>query len=864
MSAGIAMYLYLKEAALIEQEIDRRVTLRHDLLRQSLQEYESALFGLRLLAEHSEDLTPGEFERAAEQTIGRVPGIQAIQWVTSLSAEELPDFLSRTRGSLLPDFRPRHRLPDGEIVPFDLTQLDPGREDFAIITYVHPLLGNEITAGYDALTGPTAEDLRRAREESGTTVLTRAFALVQGGEGVILICYVPRPQRPDGPPPLGGPGYVQVVLRLDTMLRKAWTFSAQPIIDVVLVDATSAPHVHLFAQIGDTQFPATLGPPPPGFITPDTRHLDLPLGGRLWRAYYKPREDWLRRRRPIAPFFATVGGTLLTLLSVVHLNTLRKRNEHVRREVTERTAQLAESRALLDEIIDHNPSVIWVKGADGRHQLVNLAFAACHGVSREEMIGRTDDFLFPPGEAARLRELDARIFADGKTVSMEDKITVGGRPRTFLVSRFPLRRQNGQIYAVAGIATDITDLREAESARLVVERRLLEAQKLESLAVLAGGVAHDFNNLLTGILGHASLARAQLPATDPVQDSLSRIETASHRAADLCRQMLAYAGRGRLSVASLDLGEFARETVGLLKLSLSRRARLRFELAPALPRVTADPVQIRQIIMNLVLNASEALVDGTGEIAVGTRLVRADAALFAACVFSPELPPGDYVCLEVADTGHGMDEQTSARIFDPFFSTKFTGRGLGLAAVLGIVRGHNGALQVASKPGLGTTFRLYLPAAAADKAAGAPNEARGAKPGAPAPAAPSGPMRPLRVLLVDDDEAVRETVPGLLASCGHRVDACADGETGLLRLREHPRAYDLAILDLTMPGLGGAKLLQRLREVNPGLPVLLVSGYTSEESAAEQLLRLPRVAFLAKPFALAELQGKFTALLAAP
>jgi CheY-like chemotaxis protein/two-component sensor histidine kinase len=314
--------------------------------------------------------------------------------------------------------------------------------------------------------------------------------------------------------------------------------------------------------------------------------------------------------------------------------------------------------------------------------------------------------------------------------------------------------------------------------------------------------------------------------------------------------MLAYSGRGRLEVRPIELGELVRDTTPLLELSLARRARLHFDLAPGLPLVVADITQIRQIIMNLVLNASEALVDGDGDITLRTRALRADNTLFATCVFAPELPPGDYVMLEISDTGCGMPRETLARIFDPFFTTKFTGRGLGLAAVLGIVRGHQGALRVESAPNRGTTFRIYFPVSADSTIRGAPIVET-------AVSTPTG----LRILLVDDEPAVLETATQLLKACGHSVTACADGDTALSAFSSALGAFDAAIIDLTMPGLGGADLLRRLREKMPGLPVLVISGYTEQEGAADLLLAAPRVAFLPKPFSLADLRTKLAELL---
>ncbi|MEQ2006185.1 MAG: PAS domain S-box protein, partial [Limisphaerales bacterium] len=252
---------------------------------------------------------------------------------------------------------------------------------------------------------------------------------------------------------------------------------------------------------------------------------------------------------------------------------------------------------------------------------------------------------------------------------------------------------------------------DAEQERQRMELKLQETQKLESLGVLAGGIAHDFNNLLTSILGNASLARMDLPPRSPVEHSLEQIEKASLRAADLCRQMLAYAGKGRFVVQPFDLTQLVQDTAHLLQVSVSKKAVLKFDLDAGLPPVLADASQLRQIVMNLVINASEAIGDRSGVIALSTGLVRADRRYLADTHLAGNLPEGDYVFLEVSDTGCGMTPELRARIFEPFFTTKFAGRGLGLAAVLGIVRGHRGALRVYSEPGKGSSFKLLLPIA---------------------------------------------------------------------------------------------------------------------------------------------------------
>jgi PAS domain S-box-containing protein len=799
------------------------------------------------LVENSAEVSPEEFDRSAARLVERCRGIQAVEWCPIVPAIDADRFVENTRTLVEPEITLMERTADGDFRPLPRP---PPRPEVAPITYVFPKTGNEGVLGYDIFSAPTADALQRARGRPGFVALSKSFQLAQGGEGIVFCLFVERADSV-APPPLGGDGFVQLVLRLDTALEGFFGLSANLVHDTLVLDVTAG-DVPLYLQPPGQARPETR----PAialhsYLTPHTRSRELAIGGRVWRIYFRPSAEWLADRRSSAPFLALIGGVLLTVVGLAYFDILMRQAGLVRRQVDERTAELNESRALLQALVDHNPSAIWVKDTSLRYQLINSRFLFYHDVTREGILGRADSELFP-AFAAETEARDTEVLTTRRTLHFEGTYSLASGSRTFLVTKFPLLRADGSVQSVAAVATDITELRAAEAAQLTMERKLLETQKLESLGVLAGGVAHDFNNLLTGILGHASLLLARTDLDRSTRDSLLQIEHASQRAAELCRQMLAYSGQGRIAVQPVELGELVRDTAGLLQLSLARRARLCLDLAPNLPPVIADITQIRQIVMNLVLNASEALIDGSGEITLRTGRVRADAALFATCVLAPELPGGDYVLLEVADTGAGMSPAVLARIFDPFYTTKFTGRGLGLAAVLGIVRGHQGALHVASEPGHGTTFRLYLPAATA---VAAPSPAAGAH----AAALPA-----LRILLVDDDAAVRETVSALLVAFGHTVESASDGTAALARFSAAPAAFDLAVLDLTMPGLGGPALLRRLRQLRPGLPVLLISGYTEEHAAAAELLAEPRVAFLAKPFNLAALRAKLAAVFAPP
>ncbi len=391
----------------------------------------------------------------------------------------------------------------------------------------------------------------------------------------------------------------------------------------------------------------------------------------------------------------------------------------------------------------------------------------------------------------------------------------------------------------------------AEEERHKLEAQMLEFQKLESLGVLAGGIAHDFNNLLMAILGNADLARSLLPPASPARPNVEEIVRASQRAADLCRQMLAYSGKGRFVVGRYDLSEIVQEMAQMLEVSVSKKASLRYSFAAELPAVRADATELRQVIMNLITNASESLGDESGVISVSTGVLECDRAYLSGSHLDDKLPEGRYVYLEVADTGCGMDEETQRRIFDPFFSTKFIGRGLGLAAVLGIVRGHRGAIKVHSEPGQGTTFRILLPALDWE-----------AKEPAPSPAVNAHPPRGGTILLVDDDPAVRHVAAQMLDGLGFKVLTAADGREGLEVFRQHDGEMDCVILDLTMPEMGGEEVFGELRRLRSDICVILSSGY-NEEDVTQRFVGQRLAGFIQKPYTSAKLRVTLNRVLGA-
>jgi len=400
------------------------------------------------------------------------------------------------------------------------------------------------------------------------------------------------------------------------------------------------------------------------------------------------------------------------------------------------------------------------------------------------------------------------------------------------------------------ITRDITDKLHAEEEARRLQEQLLQAQKLESLGILAGGIAHDFNNLLVGILGNASLALADLSPESPLRETLEGIETAALRAGELTNQMLAYSGKGRFVVEPLDLSDLVEEMAHLLEASISKKALLRRELGRALPAVEADGTQLRQLVMNLITNASDALGARGGTIALRTHHL-SDPRNELGRPLTEELERQGAVALEVEDTGCGMDAETRARMFDPFFTTKFTGRGLGLAAALGIVRGHGGEIDVESRPGKGTRFRVLLPVCSATLRQGTPEIP-----------SPGGGRRRGTVLVVDDERMVRTMASRILRDAGFDVLCAADGHEALDVVRDASAPPCAVLLDLTMPRLGGEETLRALRGLHPEIPVVVTSGYSESEIATRfEGVRLE--GFLHKPFRPQDLLDRIQAALAA-
>ncbi len=502
---------------------------------------------------------------------------------------------------------------------------------------------------------------------------------------------------------------------------------------------------------------------------------------------------------------------------------------------------LKKSEATLKGLLRAAPTAIFLL-QDRIFKWVSPRMTDLTGYGEEELLGQSTKMLY-------LSEADFE--QTGKAYDQAKYGLVGeieaiwkrkdGRLINVLLRGSPLNPQDhSEGYIIT--ALDISDRKRAEKEKIDLERQIQHVQKLESLGVLAGGIAHDFNNLLMGILGNADLALLELPLTSPARQHIAAIEEASRRAAELCRQMLAYSGKGRFVIQKLDLSELVREMIQMLQVSISKKAVLKFNLAENLPPVEADATQLRQVIMNLVINASEAIGSKSGVISITTGAMECDRKYLTETYVDEGLPEGLYVYMEVADTGCGMDEDTKARIFDPFFTTKFTGRGLGMAAVLGIVRGHGGSIKVYSEPGRGSTIKVLFPAAE-----GLPDEIEHQNDS-------TGEWRGSgTVLLVDDEDTVLAVGKQMLEHIGFSVITVKDGLEALKVFKQKSKEIQCIILDLTMPRMDGEQAFRELRRINPDTPVIMSSGY-NEQEVTQRFSGKKLTGFIQKPYNLNELK----------
>jgi two-component system, cell cycle sensor histidine kinase and response regulator CckA len=844
---GVAMSLLIwRHARTIEAERSQvaflsRAQTQATVARQYLRSYREMVYSLRDSFLGQNTVTREEFSTVATSLIERHPGVQALEWVQIVSDAQRGPLEKQSSAELGRPFVFKQRDANSTL------QAAPVSSEYFIINYVEPRAGNEAVLGYDVRSAPSAPLLHASRED-GKFRVSQTFRLAQSSEGeslrgIVFILPFFRPTTPGRP----AEGFVQGVFLVDTMLAQSHDLSTNEALDSYYLDLNPGggkPEL-LYANLGGIEPLKNPGTPVtlPPLDDPRDFHATLSIGERTWLLVIRKNAAWTAETTTQQPLLILGSALFFTGLLALFINNLLQRTGRIEQEVGERTRQLHESESRLQDIMDHSPALIFVKDLSGRYQLCNEPFVRLCQRPRSEIIGRTDQEIFPPDLARLYRHNDTVVMTAGRPMEFEEKGSTPEGERISLVQKFPLLGDDGRAYALCGIATDITDRLAAAQEKLQLERQFLETQKLESLGVLAGGIAHDFNNILTAILGNATLGNMELAREHPAREHLEQIEVAARRARDLCAQMLAYAGKASFVIAPVNLSTLVSETTALLEVSVAKRARLALELDGDLPAISGDATQLRQIIMNLVINAADATNDvPDGMITVHTGSRELTAGFFRNAVNASDCSGGRYVELAVRDNGSGMPPDVLSRIFEPFFTTKFSGRGLGLAAVLGIVQRHQGAVFIDSTPGQGTLFRLFFPAVSAT----ANNSAL------PFPVSPKTAPLQATILIVDDEDGVRQVAGQALKHLGVTPLAAASGQAALELINSPDHKIDLVMLDLTMPGMSGEETLRQLRTTHPDLKVVIMSGYSGGDTM-QRCAALGVTDYLTKPFEIADL-----------
>jgi len=524
-------------------------------------------------------------------------------------------------------------------------------------------------------------------------------------------------------------------------------------------------------------------------------------------------------------------GMLVLLLLVMYLYTVQ-----LRLGIRRRTAALEQVSSEYKDILDHMQDAYYRTNPKGIITWVSLACERHMGYERHELIGQQLSTLYYE-DGGRDKFLQALQASGGNLQHYEVCLRHKDRSRLWSeVNAQFFYDEHGNLAGVEGNVRNINERKRAERESRELTGQLQQAQKMESIGVLAGGIAHDFNNLLVGVMGNAELALLD-NRQDELSPYLEQIFKSSRRGADLVRQMLAYSGQGHISMGAQNLNDLIRDVSELLSTVIGKQIRLEQALMDGLPDVYGDKNQLTQLIMNLMTNASEAMDNKPGEILLHTGVRHLSGHNFSTMYMATGVEAGDFVFVEVKDSGCGMDKQTQARIFDPFFTTKEAGSGLGLAALLGIVRSHGGTLALISEPGDGSCFTVFLPALASQRSMAEVQTTEFSKP----------PDLPGMVLVVDDEETVREVVRRLLEREGVQVVTADNGANAVQIFRQHADEIALVLMDLTMPEMDGEQAFHAIRAIRSDATVVLSSGF-SETEAADRLRRHGLAGFIRKPY----------------
>jgi PAS domain S-box-containing protein len=564
-----------------------------------------------------------------------------------------------------------------------------------------------------------------------------------------------------------------------------------------------------------------------------------------------PRPDGDRFYVTTVKPISGIGGAVASVICISKDITERKKGEKA----------LQEGKDLLAEIIELSPISMAIVNMDGTIEQINRRAIETFGYFPDDIPNMERWWVQAyPDESYRAEVLTQWMGLVGKAIAEKSEIErreyrvtcKDGTVKTALIFGIPV---SGKVFV---IFDDITERKRAEEERLQLEKQFLQAQKLESLGIMAGGIAHDFNNLLQSILGNLELAARTLPQNAAPHNYITRALNSGQAAVHLTNLMLAYVGKGFLAKKDLDLNELVKANADMLKTTVGSAISLELSLSQESPRILADEAQIQQVIMNLLTNAAESIEEQPSFIRLTTGIQNCDHSCLAASLLDKKPEPGRYVFLEISDTGCGMSAETLKRLFDPFFTTKFTGRGLGMSAVMGIIKSHNGALFVQSAPGKGTTFRTLFPVS--EEAL--PNMLQhDSLPPAENSTATEKSLSGV-ALVVDDEKNVLRTCKKMVELCGFSVITAHDGIEAVSRFREHAEEINVVLLDLTMPNMDGIAAMNEIYRINPSVKLILSSGFNKDELSDRFTSQTPS-GFIRKPYSMAALETELRRVMVA-
>ncbi|HEY9072033.1 MAG TPA: CHASE domain-containing protein [Candidatus Ozemobacteraceae bacterium] len=826
------------------QKFENEATLRANALHTAISQFHVDVVTIRAFFNASVSVSSQEFCQFVTPLVSKwLSDHPHFAWVPRFPADAPSSVLDTTGRTTIASFG-TYQLDRSDIRP-----TATHRYEYHYILYYEPHDSNAKFVGFDAMADPLHRSLLEKARDTGIDLLTNPVPLLgEQATGFLLIVPVYTLASPPATLEERRQSYVGAIIG-SFQTRSLMESILRPLpptgLAVELLDDEPHPQ-QTMCRFEDALFQS---PPPSSLLDhglrPSPLYHPFTVSGRRWAVMVTPSNSFLDLHGTNEYLIVFWAGLLISILLSLYLHALLMTRERAEMMVVTRTSNLAATEARFRAILESTDEAIALFSRDGTIEAANSRFARFYQETPTGILGRKIDHLFADSVREKRRQRYQQVVETGQPLFVEDF----SNDRWYSVKLFPLFDDHQQVVSIASFTREITETKKHEAEQREFQARLQHTQKLESLGVLAGGIAHDFNNLLTAILGYSELISRHPAATTDTLQASSEIRRISLQAADLCRQLLAYSGKGLFDIRRVNLRSLVEEMKQMLLVSISKKVIMKLVFEEGIPEIDADPSQICQILMNLVINSSDAIGDKPGTLLVRIAPETCSKELLDGCINGSHLEPGLYAAIEVTDDGCGIDPAILPRIFDPFFTTKFTGRGLGLAAVLGAVGSHKGCLCVTSTLGKGTTIRVFLPATRSTELT--------------IPAAPVATSEGRiggRALLVDDEEIVRKMTAQMLELFGCTVALARDGNEALEVFRPEPSGFRFALIDMTMPGISGDELFRELRALRPDLPVIICSGY-SESEIKKCFGQTTALAFLPKPFLLQDLKDAITVIL---